>query len=75
MVAIQEDNSLKKAESSTETRSVESMALVQEDHPIMNPQELLTCVLCKKQGEYAVTGRLIPYKLNMYVHTNCAQWT
>jgi hypothetical protein len=37
MVAILDESSLKKAESSTETRSVESMALVQEDQPIMNP--------------------------------------
>jgi len=22
-----------------------------------------------------VTGRLIPYKLNMYVHASCALWT
>jgi hypothetical protein len=33
------------------------------------------CLLCKQKGEYSVTGRLIPYKLNMYVHTSCALWT
>lgn len=46
-----------------------------DDAQISNAQEYLTCLLCKKQGEFAVTGRLIPYKLNMYVHTNCALWT
>lgn len=33
------------------------------------------CLLCKQKGEFTMTGRLIPYKLNMYVHTSCAIWT
>ena len=51
------------------------MVLCPEDCPIDNPQKLLTCLLCKLKGEFTVTGRLIPYKLNMYVHTSCAIWT
>ena len=46
-----------------------------EDHEIVNPQMNLVCVLCKQKGEFTVTGRLIPYMLNMYVHTSCALWT
>jgi hypothetical protein len=45
------------------------------DSEIINPQSNLVCLLCKKKGEFTVTGRLIPYKLNMYVHTSCALWT
>lgn len=61
--------------SNSDCESVKTMVEVFEDLLIQNPQINLTCVLCKKKGEYSVTGRLIPYKLNIYVHTNCALWT
>lgn len=51
------------------------MVMCSEDTPTDNPQRLLTCLLCKLKGEFTVTGRLIPFKLNMYVHTSCALWT
>jgi len=74
---IKDDSS---AESSTggdcsESKSVDSMVMCSEDMPVDNVQKLLTCLLCKLKGEFTVTGRLIPYKLNMYVHTSCALWT
>lgn len=59
----------------SESKSLDSMVMCSEDTPMDNPQRLLTCLLCKLKGEYTVTGRLIPYKLNMYVHTSCALWT
>lgn len=46
-----------------------------EDSEVPNPQSTLQCLLCKQRGEFAVTGRLIPFKLNMFVHTSCALWT
>jgi len=55
--------------------SSDSMINCQDDVEIENPQLNLVCLLCKQKGEYTVTGRLIPYKLNMYVHVNCALWT
>jgi hypothetical protein len=35
-----------------------------EDEIIDNPQKRLLCVLCKLNGERAVTGRLIPFHIN-----------
>lgn len=62
-------------ENNSESKSVDSMVTCSEDTQVDNPQKLLTCLLCKLKGEYTVTGRLIPFKLNMYVHTSCALWT
>jgi hypothetical protein len=58
-----------------DSESNDSVVSCSEDFEISNPQSHLTCLLCKQKGEFAVTGRLIPYKLNMYVHTSCALWT
>ena len=40
-----------------------------------NPQKKLFCILCKQHGEREVTGRLIPFHINQFVHVNCALWT
>ena len=55
--------------------SSESVMSCYEDQEVHNPQATLMCMLCKQRGEFTMTGRLIPYKLNMYVHTSCALWT
>ena len=55
--------------------SQESLVSCMEDISITNPQSSLVCLLCKQKGEWTVTGRLIPYKYNMYVHISCALWT
>ena len=55
--------------------SSESVVSCSEDTEVDNPQCNLACLLCKQKGEFTVTGRLIPFKLNMYVHTSCALWT
>jgi hypothetical protein len=68
-------NQFKDFSSNSDCESVESMVETLEDQLISNPQINLTCLLCKKKGEYSITGRLIPYKLNIYAHTNCALWT
>lgn len=47
----------------------------EEDSLVQNPQRVLQCVLCRLYGEYKVTGRLIPYQLNLFVHANCAFWS
>lgn len=61
--------------SDQDEESSESVVMCTKDSEIINPQSNLVCLLCKKKGEFTVTGRLIPYKLNMYVHTSCALWT
>ena len=55
--------------------SQESLVHCTEDIPISNPSSGLVCLLCKQKGEFSVTGRLIPYKYNMFVHISCALWT
>lgn len=35
----------------------------------------LCCILCQQSGEFRVTGRLIPFQVNQFVHVNCAMWT
>ena len=45
------------------------------DTTIMNPQINLTCILCQQSGEKRITGRLIPFQVNQFVHVNCAMWT
>ena len=74
---IQDDSSVDSSRDydCSESKSLDSMVMCSEDTPVDNPQRLLTCLLCKLKGEFTVTGRLIPYKLNMYVHTSCALWT
>jgi len=52
-----------------------SVTSCSEDAEVPNPQQHLTCLLCNQKGEFTVTGRLIPYKVNMFVHTSCAMWT
>jgi len=46
-----------------------------EDVTIVNPQNRLTCILCQQSGEKRITGRLIPFQVNQFVHVNCAMWT
>ena len=31
--------------------------------------------MCKMKGEYTITGRLIPFQVNQFVHVNCALWS
>ena len=31
--------------------------------------------MCKLKGELTVTGRLIPFQVNQFVHVNCALWS
>jgi hypothetical protein len=45
------------------------------DETIINPQIKLTCILCQQSGEKRITGRLIPFQVNQFVHVNCAMWT
>ena len=47
----------------------------EEDVTIVNPQNRLTCILCQQSGEKRITGRLIPFQVNQFVHVNCAMWT
>ena len=47
----------------------------EEDVLIDNPQKKLHCILCGLNGERSITGRLIPYQVNQFVHVNCALWT
>ena len=47
----------------------------EEDVLIDNPQKKLHCILCNLNGERSITGRLIPYQVNQFVHVNCALWT
>ena len=47
----------------------------EEDVLIDNPQKKLHCILCSLNGERSITGRLIPYQVNQFVHVNCALWT
>lgn len=42
---------------------------------IDNPQKRLTCLLCGLNGERSITGRLIPFQIDQFVHVNCAMWT
>lgn len=46
-----------------------------EDDLIDNPQKVLSCVLCHQHGERKISGRLIPFHTNKFVHVNCALWT
>jgi len=45
------------------------------DEQLKNPQNRLQCILCKFSGELVVTGRLIPFQINQFVHANCALWS
>ena len=42
---------------------------------IENPQVRLKCILCGLNGERSITGRLVPFQINQFVHVNCAMWT
>lgn len=46
-----------------------------EDVLVLNPQRRLQCIMCKEKGELTVTGRLIPFQVNQFVHVNCALWS
>ena len=47
----------------------------EEDVLIDNPQKRIKCLLCGLNGERTITGRLIPFQINQFVHVNCAMWT
>lgn len=47
----------------------------EEDTQVDNPQKRLQCIMCKLKGELTVTGRLIPFQVNQFVHVNCALWS
>jgi len=55
--------------------SIAGKICMEEDALIDNPQKKLTCILCGLNGERSITGRLIPYQVNQFVHVNCALWT
>ena len=43
----------------------------EEDCMIENPQKRIKCCLCGFAGELKITGRLIPFQINLFVHVNC----
>ncbi|KAL5494454.1 hypothetical protein EMCRGX_G015790 [Ephydatia muelleri] len=50
------------------------------DEPVPSPDVVMDtrqCLLCTRQGDFdeGAAGRLIPYGLDEWVHTNCAIWS
>lgn len=40
-----------------------------------NPSKILQCALCLRRGQRKLSGRLIPFRANQFIHVNCALWT
>lgn len=40
-----------------------------------NPAKILQCAFCQRKGQRKLSGRLIPFRANQFIHVNCALWT
>ena len=40
-----------------------------------NPTKILRCAFCLRNGKRSLSGRLIPFRANQFIHINCALWT
>lgn len=40
-----------------------------------NPSKVLQCAFCLRKGQRKLSGRLIPFRANQFIHVNCALWT